>query len=151
MSRDRPAFVQITLHTYIHKIWGKDLTYYLTSFFCLVNWDMHYPGSACRGTDLPSGRIFYIHTLHIIYIYIYNFLLLSYFIDFFRKNAETTLIIIIPLLFLLRLLLPLHLSHFSFFFSFSLFSFFSLFSSFLFNFWNHPRDLQPKCTWVICL
>ena len=23
--------------------WGKDLTYYLTSFFCLVNWDMHYP------------------------------------------------------------------------------------------------------------
>ena len=25
--------------------WGKDLTYYLTSFFCLVNWDMHYPGS----------------------------------------------------------------------------------------------------------
>ena len=24
---------------------------------------MHYPGSACRGTDLPSGRLLYIHTL----------------------------------------------------------------------------------------
>ena len=23
---------------------------------------MYYPGSACRGTDLPSGRILYIHT-----------------------------------------------------------------------------------------
>ena len=35
--------------------WGKDLTYYLTPFFCLVNWDMYYPGSACRGTDLTEG------------------------------------------------------------------------------------------------
>ena len=43
--------------------WGKDLTYYLTPFFCLVNWDMHYPGSACRGTDLPLGRLLYILTL----------------------------------------------------------------------------------------
>ena len=43
--------------------WGKDLTYYLTPFFCLVNWDMYYLG---RGTDLSSGRILYIHT----YIYI---------------------------------------------------------------------------------
>ena len=42
--------------------WGKHLTYYLTPFFCLVNWGMHYPGSACRGTDLPSGRLLYIHT-----------------------------------------------------------------------------------------
>ena len=41
--------------------WGKDLTYYLTPFICQVNWDMHYPGSACRGTDLPSGRLLYIH------------------------------------------------------------------------------------------
>ena len=41
--------------------WGKDLTYCLTPFFCLVNWDMHYPGSACRGTNLPSGRLLYIH------------------------------------------------------------------------------------------
>ena len=41
--------------------WGKDLTYYLTPFFFLVNWDMYYPGSACRRTDLPSGRILYIH------------------------------------------------------------------------------------------
>ena len=42
--------------------WGKDLTYYFTPFFCLVNWDMHNPGSACRGTDLPSGRLLYIRT-----------------------------------------------------------------------------------------
>ena len=42
--------------------WGKDLTYYLTPFFCLVNWDMYYPGNACRGTDLPPCRILYIHT-----------------------------------------------------------------------------------------
>ena len=48
--------------------WGKDLTYYLTPFFCLVNWDMYYSGSACRGTDLPSGRYFYIRRR--IYIYI---------------------------------------------------------------------------------
>ena len=41
--------------------WGKDLTYCLTPFFCLVTWDMHYPGSACRGKDLPSGRLLYIH------------------------------------------------------------------------------------------
>ena len=40
--------------------WGKDLTYYLTPFFCLVNWDMYYPGSACRGTDLPPDRILHI-------------------------------------------------------------------------------------------
>ena len=42
--------------------WGKDLTYYLTPSFCLVNWGMYYPGSACRGTDLPPGRILYTHT-----------------------------------------------------------------------------------------
>ena len=42
--------------------WGKDLTYYLTPFFCLVNWDMYCSGSTCRGTDLPPGRILYIHT-----------------------------------------------------------------------------------------
>ena len=42
--------------------WRKDLTYYLTPFFCLVNWDMHYPGSTCQGTDLLSGRSLYIHT-----------------------------------------------------------------------------------------
>ena len=42
--------------------WGNDLTYYLTPFYCLVNWDMHSPGSARRGTDLPSGRLLYIHT-----------------------------------------------------------------------------------------
>ena len=41
--------------------WGKDLAYYLTLLFCLVNRDMHYPGSACRGTDLPSGRLLYLH------------------------------------------------------------------------------------------
>ena len=41
--------------------WGKDLTCYLTAFFCLVNWDMYNPGSTCRGTDLPPGRILYIH------------------------------------------------------------------------------------------
>ena len=41
--------------------WGKYLTYYHTPFFCLVNWDMHFPGSACRGTDLPSGRLLYMH------------------------------------------------------------------------------------------
>ena len=46
--------------------WGKDLTYYLTPFFCLVNWDMNYPGIACRGTDLPPGRILYIH-MHTVY------------------------------------------------------------------------------------
>ena len=45
--------------------WGKDLTYYLTPFFCLVNWDMYYPGSACRGTDLPPARILYILTCRI--------------------------------------------------------------------------------------
>ena len=44
--------------------WGKDLTYYLTPSFCLVNWDMYYPGNACRGTDLPPGRILYIHYIH---------------------------------------------------------------------------------------
>ena len=38
--------------------WGKDLTYYLTPFFCLVNWDMYNPGSACRGTDLPPAEFF---------------------------------------------------------------------------------------------
>ena len=43
--------------------WVNDLIYYLTPFFCLVNWDMHYPSSACRGTDLSSGRLLYIHTL----------------------------------------------------------------------------------------
>ena len=37
--------------------WGKDLTYCLTPFFCLVNWDRYYPGSACWGTDLRPGRI----------------------------------------------------------------------------------------------
>ena len=37
--------------------WGKDFTYYLTPFLSLVNWDMHYPGSVCRGTDLPSDRL----------------------------------------------------------------------------------------------
>ena len=31
--------------------------FHLTPFFCLVNWDMYYPGSALRGTDLPPGRI----------------------------------------------------------------------------------------------
>ena len=41
--------------------WGKDLTYYFTPFFCLINWDIYYPGSACRGTDLPPDRILYIH------------------------------------------------------------------------------------------
>ena len=41
--------------------WGKDLTYYLSPSFCLVNWDTYYPSSACRGTDLPPGRILYIH------------------------------------------------------------------------------------------
>ena len=47
--------------------WRKDLTYYLTpSFFCLVNWDMHYPGSAYRGTDLPSGRLLYVHTYEVL-------------------------------------------------------------------------------------
>ena len=50
--------------------WGKAFTYYLTPFFFLVNWDMHYPGSACRGTDLPSGRLLYIYTVYI-YIFIY--------------------------------------------------------------------------------
>ena len=53
--------------------WGKDLTYYLTPIFCLGNLDMYYPGSACRETDLPPGRIIYIHTFTIyIYIYIYH-------------------------------------------------------------------------------
>ena len=42
--------------------WEKDLTYYLTPFFCLVNCDMYYLRSACRGKDLPPGRILYIHT-----------------------------------------------------------------------------------------
>ena len=45
--------------------WEKELTYYLTPFFCLVNWDMYYPGSACRATDLPPGRIFYTHTIYL--------------------------------------------------------------------------------------
>ena len=40
--------------------WGKDLTYYLTPIFCLVNWDMYYPSSVCRGTGLPLRRILYI-------------------------------------------------------------------------------------------
>ena len=40
--------------------WGKDLTY--CTFFCLVNWDRYYPGSPCRGTDLPLGRILYMLT-----------------------------------------------------------------------------------------
>ena len=44
--------------------WGKDLTYYLTPFICLVKWDMHYQGSACRGTDLPPGRLLYMHTTY---------------------------------------------------------------------------------------
>ena len=42
--------------------WGKDLTYYIIPFFCLVNWDINYTGSACRETDLPPGRILYKHT-----------------------------------------------------------------------------------------
>ena len=42
--------------------WGKDFTYYLTPFFCLVNWDIYYPGSACWGTDLPPDRIRYMHS-----------------------------------------------------------------------------------------
>ena len=41
---------------------GKELTYYLTPLLCLENWDMYYPGSACRGMDLPPGRKLYIHT-----------------------------------------------------------------------------------------
>ena len=49
--------------------WGKDLTYYLTSFFCLVNWDMCYPGSASWGTDLPPGRIIYMHRPVVITLY----------------------------------------------------------------------------------
>ena len=53
--------------------WGKNLTYYLTPFFCLVNRDMHYTGSACRGTDLPSGRLLYIHTyIHTYYSFKYE-------------------------------------------------------------------------------
>ena len=43
-------------------LWGKDLTYYLTPFFCLVNRDMYYPDSACRGMDVLPGKILYIHT-----------------------------------------------------------------------------------------
>ena len=49
--------------------WGKDLTCYLSPFFCLVNWDMHYPGTAYRGTDLPLGRLLYIH-IHLRWIFI---------------------------------------------------------------------------------
>ena len=41
--------------------WRKELAYYLTPLLCLVNWDMYYPGGACRGKDLPPGRILYIH------------------------------------------------------------------------------------------
>ena len=46
--------------------WGKDLTYYLTPFFCLVNWDMYCPGKQsdewcvlCRATlGTPASVIF---------------------------------------------------------------------------------------------
>ena len=58
--------------------WGNDLTYYLTPFFCLVNWDMYYPGSACRGTDLPPDRILYIHTVHT-YLFWWSVILWFYF------------------------------------------------------------------------
>ena len=50
---------------YSHRATGsvrKRLDILSHSFLCLVNWDMYYPGSACRGTDLPQGRILYIHT-----------------------------------------------------------------------------------------
>ena len=57
--------------------WGKDFTYYLAPFFCLVNWDMYYPGSAYRGTDLPPGRILYTHTHTYIYIYIHICILVT--------------------------------------------------------------------------
>ena len=43
--------------------WGKALAYYLAPLLCLENWDMYYPGGACRGKDLPPARILYIlHT-----------------------------------------------------------------------------------------
>ena len=60
--------------------WGKDLTYYhsfhLSSklryvLFCLVNWDMYYLDSACRGSDLPPGRILYIHYTYWLFITIF--------------------------------------------------------------------------------
>ena len=31
---------------------------------------MYYPGSACRGTDMPPGRILYIYTVHTQTLYI---------------------------------------------------------------------------------
>ena len=34
--------------------WGKDLTYYLTPFFCLVNWDMYYPDNRTHYTISQS-------------------------------------------------------------------------------------------------
>ena len=59
--------------------WGKDLTYYLTPFFCLVNWDMHYPGSVCRGGDLPLGRLLYIQYIYTMnFITIYTLIILNY-------------------------------------------------------------------------
>ena len=42
--------------------WGKEFAYYLTPLLCLENWDMYHLGGACRGKDLPPGRILYIHT-----------------------------------------------------------------------------------------
>ena len=44
---------------------------------------MYYYGSACRGTDLHSGRLLYIH---IYYIYIY-----TYTVDYFKSEYNRTL------------------------------------------------------------
>ena len=44
--------------------WGKELAYYHSPLLCLKNWDMYYPGGACRGKDLPPGINLhtYLHT-----------------------------------------------------------------------------------------
>ena len=46
---------------------------------------MYYPGSACRGKDLPPGRIFYIHTLPLLTLtaYLIQKLIKPTFIYFF--------------------------------------------------------------------
>ena len=43
-----------------------------TPFFSLVNLDMYCPGSACRGTHLPPGRILYIHAYILIMCFYLN-------------------------------------------------------------------------------